>query len=259
MKYQKGILYIFVCLAAFLLFSGCAEEETVRNDANEVRTFSTVDHTFEEQSRDKSFAGAYFTEIDGRMFCGPESTIQLSADGDNGTRRDISDAFDLALSPPLGGNAKITFHSAAVYEDYASAGIPPEELCSDYFSAREDISVIIADISVTNDNIDFPDDSPDNDFNISLLAPAYLGNKTDEQLIEEYGNWLPYNIDYFSGHGTGETDYYHFRVEKGKTDDFQVGFAVHNSVLENKEMALRIGASKYGKFYFDMVGIVDEE
>lgn len=202
------------------------------------------------------FAGAPFEEINGDKFYPAGSTVLLSANGMDGTGRTTEDAFDVFLSP-LGGNVKITFQGAEVYDDYTAAGISPEDLSSDYYSALDSFSVVVVQLTVENIDVQFTSDSPDEDFNISALTPAVLGGLTDSEVLSTYDNWYP-TIEYFSPHGTGDFDYYHFRISPGESLDVQIGFSVHNQVLQDKQLGLRIGPNQEGQFYFDVLDKIGE-
>lgn len=259
MKSTKLLFAIGLCvLLCMFSLLGCSS--VLKEDVKPPQENS---YTYEEDSKlissvgseSKSFAGAEFFDHDNLHFCKLGSTVLLKS-GDS--KDEGMSGFDIHFSTALDGQVRVSVDKAAVFDSFSDAGIAANDLQGkDYFSEKDDFCVIILDFSVENIDIAFTGDDPLEDFNISNLLPAYLGQKTEEELLEDFQNWTP-DIDYFSGHG-GDTEYFHFRVQPGEKDSFQMGFSVPKEVVEKKEIALQIGAGSRRKFYFDILGIVEAE
>ncbi len=151
---------------------------------------------------------------------------------------DLSAAQQLELDKPITlkggyqglkeGSIDMTLSNLRYYADWREAGIDDEDM---YVSptAKEkldDMTFVMLDVTLSaNDDAVFR--STDNTFWITQFADTMI-SPIDQLLPASSSN----EIQYFSEHGIGFSDYYHFTLEPGETKTMQVGFLIPTEELE---------------------------
>lgn len=136
----------------------------------------------------------------------------------------------------LSGTMDVTFHNLRVYRNWQEAGIADEDMND---TARwnermleQDYRFVLLDITVeTKDAV--PSINLDENYNesgepgtgtywiSSFAMPALVDYKVGEETASYIGE-----VEYFSDHSNGISDYYHFRMDSNEKKTMQVGYMV---------------------------------
>ncbi len=151
-----------------------------------------------------------------------------------------------------GGRLEITCSNLQVWADHTEAGIDDGDLSGlslpwEQGEPKENYRFVTFDLHLENEGTEGPFASLDDE--LQEEAALYEGNDGTASVywITELADVVSArdafftDLYYFSAHGNGLSNYYHFAMNRRDTRDVTVGFYLPKDLLENGELALLVG------------------
>lgn len=140
------------------------------------------------------------------------------------------------------GSADVTFSNLRTYSDWQDAGIAEEDmnLSNDQEEHPENYAFVLLDVTYQcHDAVSHVVEDSQNVFWInSFTIPRLVPDGTNRKKLS--GMVAAEEISYFSEHGIGFSDYYHFSLEPNETKTIQMGFVLRKEDLEAGKLQLAI-------------------
>lgn len=170
----------------------------------------------------------------------PPLPEEADADERDGVTVELGETFTVGggIVGMQSGNVSLTFHNLRYYKNWRDAGIEERNMNLSAWGDSENQIFVLLDLTFeTHDAIPSmngePEPMPNSAFSedgtywiSSFVYPCSVESRP------ELGSILDGEIEYFSEHGNGFSDYYHFQMNANETKTVQIGFVVPVGHLE---------------------------